>query len=277
MVSDPPRAPRLDRRRLVTLLGGAVIAAGCGGTAATTARGRPGRVACVAGAEELHAALLLGVDPVVATRGAGDAILARLGYRLDRAARPAPGSADPAMVAAAAPDLVLHTGAADPARLRMIAPVVAVDPTRPVDDQLRALGSVLGREAEALQAIGGYRYRTEKVAQVVGGSALAGAAVAVVDVSPAGPSRLLGRATPAGEALRAVGVGDVVDDPAALADADVALRISRTRTAPAALDTGAGPAGRVVWVSAEFLLESAVVRLARLIEIERVARLLTVP
>jgi ABC-type Fe3+-hydroxamate transport system substrate-binding protein len=236
MVSDTLRAPRLDRRRLLTLLGGAAFAAGCGGAAGATTSRRPERVACIAGAEELHAALLLGVDPVIAARGTGDAILARLGFRLDRAARPATGSADPATVAAAGPDLVPHTGTADPARLRMIAPVVAVDPTRPVEDQLRALGAVLEREAEALQAIGGHRYRTERV--VEGGSALAGVAVAVVDVSPAGLPRLLSGATPAGEALRAVG-------------------------------------GR--WVGAEFLLESALARLARLIEIERVARLLTVP
>lgn len=239
------------------------------------------------GAEELHAALLIGVRPVAAALGPGDPVVARLRVPIDRIARWPAGARDLTVLADARPDLVLHVervDGTDPAALRAAAPeasMVPVDPSTPVDEQLRLVGRLVGRAAQAEQAVAGHAYRAGLVAEVVAASPLARAAVALAVPSPDGAPRLLGPLAPGGAALRAAGAGRVLDDERDLPDADVVLRVSAgPATTPVAVGTDPrwGVTGHTVAVRREeFLMDSALVRLARLIEIERVAHLLSGP
>ncbi|MGD9531536.1 hypothetical protein [Pseudonocardia sp.] len=258
MVSYPT-----GRRRVLVALGAGLAVVAVGGCAsAAGAPSGPARIACASGAEELHAALLLGADPVLAARGPGDPVIADLGYRLDGVPRPDPADGD-ALAAALAqtrPDIVLHTAVPPSGDAR----AVLVDPSLPVDDQLLALGAALRRDAEAEQAIAGHGYLASQVAAVVAGSVLAGATVAVIAPGPGGPT-MLGADSPAGAALHAAGVGALLDDPAKVAEADFWLRVAGTPLMEV-------PAERAAWVGPEFVLESALVRLARLRQIDRLAR-----
>jgi hypothetical protein len=258
MVSYPT-----GRRRVLVALGAGLAAVTTGGCApAAASPSDPARVACASGAEELHAALLLGVDPVLAARGPGDPVIADLGYHLDRVPRPDPadGTALAAALAHARPDVVLHTAIPPSGDARP----VLVDPGLPVDDQVLALGAALRHDAEAEQAIAGHGYLAGQVAAAVAGSVLAGATVALVAPGPEGPT-MLGADSPAGTALCAAGVGGLLDDPARVAEADFWLRVSGTPP----MDV---PAERAAWVGPEFVMESALVRLARLRQIDRLAR-----
>ncbi|MGE3288445.1 MAG: hypothetical protein AB7J32_20430 [Pseudonocardia sp.] len=257
MVSYPT-----SRRRVLGALGAGLAVFAVSGCAPAGAPSGPPRVACTSGAEELHVALLLGVDPVLAVRGPGDPIVADLGYRLDRIPRPDPadGAALAAALAHTSPDIVLHTGVPPSSDAR----AVLVDPDLPVDDQLIATGAALRRDAEAEQAIAGHGYLASEVAATVARSVLAGATVAVLAPGPEGPE-ILGADTPSGTALCATGIGGVVDDPAQVSEADFWLRVAGTPP----MDV---PAERAAWVGPEFVMESALVRLARLRQIDRLAR-----
>lgn len=251
------------RRRVLAALGAGLAAFAVGGCASpAAATGRPARIACISGAEELHAALLLGVDPVLAATGPGDMVVAEFDYHLEQIPRPAP--TDTAALAAAladtAPDVVLHTTAPPPG----IPGAVLVDPALPVDDQLLALGTVLQRTAEAEQAIAGHGYAAGQVATVVQESVLAGATVALVAPGPDGPV-LYDGTSPAGAALLAAGVGALAADLAQAGEADFWLRVTGTRTSGV-------PAERAAWVGPEFLMQTALTRLARLRQIDRLSR-----
>lgn len=256
-----PEVSGTDRRAFLALLGGAAALGLTGCATAAGAPARPERVACVSGGPELHAALLIGVDPVLAARGPGDAVVATMGYDLVGVARPV-GEELPGALAQARPDLVLHTEQAPPAGLLPAVRTVRVDPAAGIDEQLAALGTVLGREAEAEQAMGGYLHLRDRTRAVVGSSVLAGTTVAVLAPGPAG-AVLLGPATPAGAALLGVGVGRVPEHPGEAAD--FWLRVTGVPAAEM-------PPGRSAWVGEEFVLESALTRLARLREIDRLAR-----
>lgn len=269
------------------------------------------RFATVFGEEELHAAIVLGARPVVSSRGSGtlDEVLARAGYTYDGIETYPFGEPNLEMIAAARPQVIVHVDYAteDPTlpQLQAIAPVIMLDRARSVDDQLRQIGELLGRGAEAERVIAEYEARVGEVAAVVAASPLATGTVAVIypgQDEGTDVFSVLGAPSVAGQALLDLGVpqlleaggSDAVDATfggdnlsaerlvGTVRDATTILRVENTENLPgsgyAQLESSlpAAQAGRVVGVPrALFYLESPLVRLERLDEIERIARQLS--
>lgn len=268
----------------------------------------PERIVTVDGFVDLQTLLAFGVNPVLAgiTPRLAEGFLAG---RLDGVTQTADRRIENIEeIAAARPDLILSAEyELDEGRydlLTGVAPTVLMDRYgSTVDDHLRLVGTFLGREADAERLIEEYRARLEQVRSLVAAGPLATRRVAIVDTYVFDAQiYLYGPGSYAGQTLGAVGVDGLLDlggTPngddfsfggvlsqeliSTLADAELIIRYTYD-TADAVLiedqpgwaELPAVVAGAVVDVDETvWYQDTALTRLARLDDIERIARELT--
>ncbi len=240
MSTTLPDITDATRREFIALLGAAGLLTACGSSddAGPSARETisvehaggttevpigPQRIVTVDGFVDLQTLLLFGVDPVLAgvrpdlASGLLAGRLTGVGQIEER------GLDNLEVVAAARPDLIL-SAEYDTERydtLSGIAPTVLIDRYgASVDDHIRLVGRVLGRDADAERYIAEHRDRIDDVRRIVDQSPLADLRVGVFSSTFSdGTFDAFGPMSYGGRTLTAVGVRNIVD-PGGTSDGD---------------------------------------------------------